>query len=398
MTSKKISELPEAALPLVGTEAVPVVQDGITKQTAVTNLAGDAAILTWMAPYRVTPEGDPKANLAAINQAILEATGKSRPSMVMLPRGRIPVDGPVILRRGVRVHGASAGDLPAGTELFLVDGANTNLVQNDEWPSGDQFWQWGEIANLRLNGNSPGNPEGGSGVAVRQMGEAAEIRNVVAKNCTRFGFEFSGRHAPLMVRSCAAHGNLKGGVRLAAEGAMVLTGISGEGNGTFLVIDGGGAPSITIIGLSAQGHDVLIRLKEGSGQLSILGGCVVAQDGGMEVIRISGGAPRVYCLGLRHTGYPRLLRDEVTGFQLPSDGEASGVVFYNAEVRAAGGPGAGWRLNTGGQTGAAEPRIASGAGAPADELALPNGSLYLRTDGERGSTLYLREGGTWVPR
>ena len=72
-------------------------------------------------------------------------------------------------------------------------------------------------------------------------------------------------------------------------------------------------------------------------------------------------------------------------------------VFAGVSV-APGGSAAGWRLNTGGQTGAAEPRIASGAGAPADELALPNGSLYLRTDGERGSTLYLREGGTWVPR
>lgn len=41
------------------------------------------------------------------------------------------------------------------------------------------------------------------------------------------------------------------------------------------------------------------------------------------------------------------------------------------------------------------PRIASGAGSP--PAVLPNGSIYLRTDGANAaSSLYMRIGGAWV--
>ena len=44
----------------------------------------------------------------------------------------------------------------------------------------------------------------------------------------------------------------------------------------------------------------------------------------------------------------------------------------------------------------ASARILSGAGPPS--AAAPDGSLYLRTDGGAGNTLYVREGGAWVPK
>lgn len=50
-----------------------------------------------------------------------------------------------------------------------------------------------------------------------------------------------------------------------------------------------------------------------------------------------------------------------------------------------------------GPSSATAPYIASGAGAPTDNSA-PNGSLYIRTDGGTGATLYLREAGAWVPK
>ena len=39
-------------------------------------------------------------------------------------------------------------------------------------------------------------------------------------------------------------------------------------------------------------------------------------------------------------------------------------------------------------------RVLSGAGVPVADA--PNGSLYLRSDGGPGKTLYVREAGTWV--
>lgn len=50
-----------------------------------------------------------------------------------------------------------------------------------------------------------------------------------------------------------------------------------------------------------------------------------------------------------------------------------------------------------GTSSATAPYIASGAGAPTDNSA-PNGSLYIRTDGGTGATLYLREAGAWVAK
>jgi hypothetical protein len=41
-------------------------------------------------------------------------------------------------------------------------------------------------------------------------------------------------------------------------------------------------------------------------------------------------------------------------------------------------------------------RILSGSGPPTE--AAPNGSIYLRTDGGPGTTLYVREAGAWVPK
>ncbi len=42
------------------------------------------------------------------------------------------------------------------------------------------------------------------------------------------------------------------------------------------------------------------------------------------------------------------------------------------------------------------PVVTQGAGVPT--AAQPAGSLYLRTDGGAGSTLYVREGAVWTPK
>ena len=48
--------------------------------------------------------------------------------------------------------------------------------------------------------------------------------------------------------------------------------------------------------------------------------------------------------------------------------------------------------------GDATPVIVAGAGSPSADLALPNGSLYLRSDGGEGSTFYVREEGRWTAK
>jgi len=96
MATRKLSELPEATHPFAGTESIPLVQEGETRQVALANLLGEAAIATWLAPYRVSSDARPSFNRDALNQAILDAVAQKRPPVVLLPPGRIPLDGPMI--------------------------------------------------------------------------------------------------------------------------------------------------------------------------------------------------------------------------------------------------------------------------------------------------------------
>jgi len=48
------------------------------------------------------------------------------------------------------------------------------------------------------------------------------------------------------------------------------------------------------------------------------------------------------------------------------------------------------------ELGSSGPTITTGTGAPSHSA--PNGSVYLRTDGGAGSTLYVRETGAWVAK
>jgi hypothetical protein len=398
MATRKLSELPEAIHPYLGTEAIPVVQDGETRQVALADMLGEAAILTWLAPYQVSSDASPADNRAALNQAVLDAVSQNRPPVLLLPPGRIPLDGPMVLRRGTRIYGASAADLPIGSELFLADGANSSLIQDEAWPDGERMWECAELAYLRVNGNRVGNPGGGSGIAIHSMGKAAEIRHVVVRNCARYGFEFTGPQDPLTLRNCTVEDNAAGGVRLGGDGPVMIQALTGRGLGRpLLVVETAGAPSILLVGPSASGYRPLIHILDGDPHLTILGGRVQAGAGGGEVVRIEKGGAHVQVIGLQHSGFERLVGDGDEGDGLMAD-TVGGVALYNSPMRSAERAGAGVVLGGGAAGQSAEPVIFAGAGAPPDELFLPTGSLYLRRDGAEGSTFYVREGGRWVPK
>lgn len=397
MTTRKLSELPDASHPFAGTEAIPLVQDGETRQIALANLLGEAAILTWLAPYRVSSQARPSENRAALNQAVLDAVGQQRPPMLLLPAGRIAVDGPVILRRGIRVSGASAADLPIGTELYLADGSNSSVIQNEAWPSGERSWDCAELAYLRVNGNRAANPEGGSGIAIHGIGKAAEIRNVVVRNCARFGLEFTGPQEPLTLRNCAVEDNALGGVRLGGNGPALIHGLAGRGPGPLVVVETGGSPSIVLLAVSAVGHRAMVHVLQGDPRLTIIGGQAVAAGPGGEVVRIEKGTALVQLIGLHHPGFERLVTDGNGGDGLVAAGGASGFGLYNSAVRAADGTGIAVSVGVP-PASRIEPVILAGSGPPQADLDLASGSLYLRRDGAEGSTFYVREGGRWVPK
>lgn len=395
MATRKLSELPEATHPFAGTESIPLVQEGETRQVALANLLGEAAIATWLAPYRVSSDARPSFNRDALNQAILDAVAQKRPPVVLLPPGRIPLDGPMILRRGIRVVGASAADLPIGTELFLVDGSNTVVVQNEGWPTGERSWECAELACLRVNGNRAANPDGGSGIAIRSMGTTSEIRQVVVRNCARYGFEFSGTQDPATLRSCTVEDNGAGGVRLGGEGVLLISALTGHGGGPLVVIEGGGSPSVTLLGVSASGHEPIVKIGEGQPQVTILGGRAEAPAAGGNVVRIEKGEAGVQILGLHHHSFGWLVSDGSRDNGLSAAGNLSGIALYNNPVRLADDTGTGFGLGTA-RNERREPLILVGEGSPPSKLEAPNGSLYLRSDGAAGSTLYVREAGRWT--
>jgi hypothetical protein len=398
-TTRKLSELPEASHPFSGTESIPLVQEGETRQVALANLLGESAIATWLAPYRVSSEADPSENRAAINQAILDAVEQTRPPVLLLPPGRIPLDGPIILRRGIRINGASSADLPIGTELFLADGVNGAVVQTEGWPTGERTWDCAELAYLRINGNRAGNPEGGPGIAIRHMGNSAEIRQVVVRNCNGFGMELSGIQEPASLRACTLEDNGAGGLKLAGEGLVVIHGLSARGAGPLVLVTGEGALSVVLTGAASSGHQPVVEIREGQPQVSLIAGRVTApSSGGGSVVEIAKGRPGVHFVGLHHAGFERLVRDGNGEAGLDAIGGASGIAVYNTTVRAAGGTGRVLGLGVSGGENRREPVIIAGIGMPADDLALPNGSLYLRGDGGEGSTFYVREEGRWTAK
>jgi hypothetical protein len=397
-TTRKLSELTECSHTFSGTEWIPLVQDGETRQVALANLLGESAIATWLAPYRVSSEADPSENRAAINQAILDAVAQTRPPVLLLPPGRIPLDGPIILRRGIRINGASSADLPIGTELFLADGVNGAVVQTEGWPTGERTWECAELAYLRINGNRAGNPEGGPGIAIRNMGNSAEIRQVVVRNCNGFGMELSGIQEPASLRACTLEDNGAGGLKLAGEGVVVIYGLSARGAGPLALVDGGGALSVVLTGATSSGHQPVVEIREGQPQVSLIGGRVTAPSSGGSVVEIAKGRPGVHLVGLHHAGFERLVRDGKGEAGLDAIGGVSGIAVYNASVRAAGDTGTVLGLGGAGGENRREPVIIAGAGMPAEDLALPNGSLYLRSDGGEGSTFYVREDGRWTAK
>ncbi|MCU0609011.1 MAG: hypothetical protein MUF22_04500 [Chitinispirillaceae bacterium] len=89
--------------------------------------------------------------------------------------------------------------------------------------------------------------------------------------------------------------------------------------------------------------------------------------------------------------------------QLSSDGVAvshlaDSVIVQNGTSIGVGTASAGTKLHVNGAItvgGAGAPQIVSGSGAPS--ASLPNGSLYLRTDGT-GPNLYVRQNGAWVSK
>ena len=395
--TRKLSELPEASHPFIGTESIPLVQDGETRQVALANLLGETATATWLAPYRVSSDSDASENRAALNQAILDAVAQNRPPVLLLPPGRIPLDGPIILRRGIRINGASSADLPIGTELFLADGVNSAVVQTEGWPTGERPWECAELAYLRINGNRAGNSEGGPGLAIRNMGNAADIRQVVVRNCNGFGIELSGMQEPASLRACTLEDNGEGGIKVAGEGIVAIHALSARGGGPLVLIDGGGSLSLVLTGVIAIGHQPVIEIREGQPQVTLLGSRVVAPNGGGSVIEIAKGHAGVHMAGLHHAGFERLVRDGNGEGGMAALGNVSGISVYNAMVRAVGDTGEGLGMGMSGQDGR-EPVIVAGSGAPPDDLALPNASVYLRSDGGGGSTFYVREDGRWTAK
>lgn len=126
MADLKISQLPLATTPLAGTEVLPIVQSGTTKQATITNVLAGAASLgantftaaqDWATGTAITSAATVNLNTATGNR--VHITGTTTITAVTLSRGPRTVifDGVLTL-----THNATTNNLPGGANITTAAG------------------------------------------------------------------------------------------------------------------------------------------------------------------------------------------------------------------------------------------------------------------------------------
>jgi len=126
MADLKISQLPAATTPLTGTEVLPIVQSGTTKQATVANVLASAAVLgantftaaqEWATGTAITSATTINLNTATGNR--VHITGTTAITTVTLTRGprTLIFDGVLTL-----THNATTNNLPGAANITTAAG------------------------------------------------------------------------------------------------------------------------------------------------------------------------------------------------------------------------------------------------------------------------------------
>lgn len=420
----KVSELGDASLPLTGSELVHLVQGGVSKKGTTADIAALAdaggssdvrdGIRTWLAPYNVSKDASAATNIAGINQAILDARSHARGAPVLLPQGILNINAPIVVYPGTRLKGQAPADnangtaTSSGTKLFLASGSNCNVIQDSGWAGSTGSWAQGEISDLFIDANQANNAAGLSGIAIYAMGEASVIQRCHVQNAKRYGFEIKAGSSPATLRLCSANSNVLGGLYHEGNGALLIDSLAGELNdAAFVHLKGGLNASVILLNCRhsdpADGQVAVLDLEDFQGSVQVLGGRFLTnseEEGGTNVndafVKIRGSStPAVLRIkGVVENEHTNTVDDQVNGRQYPrrSTGAVDNVGDFELGQEHNVVSGVLTVLPLAGGTALGNgPKILSGSGVPS--IAVPNGSLWLRTD---TGHLYARINSAWA--
>ena len=232
-----------------------------------------------------------------------------------------------------------------GTSVSAGAGLNTDLIVSSTLGTGTganaQWWHWGSIENLSING---ANQTSGRCLVVENMGETAQVENILARSCYGNNIEIIGSSATQSsIRNITTmRSQTASGMRFTnLAGVGKVDGLSGDCNPTALVsVQENAAGSLTILGLKAEGeasictgtvHDPVVLLDGMAGfndHVRIIGGYAFGSSQVNFAKFINAGNAILETEGLYITGYTNMLSDTVRSVTVPLSSGTSKQPFY----------------------------------------------------------------------
>ncbi len=276
-------------------------------------------------------------------------------SAVTRNNGNNNVTAAIVVEQGAHLAGGGTSS-NHGTTITVGNGFANDIIATTSVGTGTgagvQWWHWGSIENLNVNG---ANQTAGECVHVENMGETSKVHDLLVKNCFGNNIEFVGAAATQsdIANLSTSRSRNGSGVRFTnLAGVGKINGLSGDCNaGSLLSVQENAAGTLTITGLKSEAESTICA--NGSSQdpailldtlaglnthVHVIGGYAfgTSQNALVKVVGSGGGIFEME--GFYVTGYTNLINDTTRSVVVPSTSsnskqpffyEPNGIVFAN---------------------------------------------------------------------
>lgn len=366
--------------------------------------------------------GDGSTDDTAAILAAVTAANAANNATVYFPAGRYAVSASIPVHQCVTYLGEGVawpgGGFP-GTEILVIAGNDIDVFASDNLPSGGAY-----IHHTRIEGmciTAAAGQTSGSGIHVRNTGETFAIRDVRCDSFPDAGIRINGQNAPNQLQDLSLNGCTHGIWYDSPFTSSLVSGLSGNDNDHLIYIsnydniptDSGFDFQLTLIGAKSEcgptspvtvHNPVILCQNLNRGSIVVVGGnfsdwsSSKETDPAKAVIKLTSTAvPETS--DVRATGgvvfiqpsivnYPVILQDDILSKTI---NHLTGSV--NSENSSNTWPRIGSLVYNSPNFLGVTAQYA-GAGSPEGVITAGPGSLYHRSDGAEGTTLYVKGSGT----
>jgi len=331
MANVKISQLPDATVPLSGNEVAPIVQSGITSKVPSSSL-----LTPYVFPFYGT--GDIGNSLNTFMDSVANGNGGT----VLLPQGSFTTSVPIVVPLGVKLQGAgkrsttlqATAGFPAATPVVKL-GRVTDTTVFDA-----------QLLDLQLDCNHVANSIGVQGT---NLNEGCGCFRAIVKNFRDIGINyiigehFSNEDLEVLNNSSSnnycikVHGDpvaaYPGNVSLGVQFSRVTT--FGRAGST---IAGWWLKNVQFVGtgIHCEGATDGV-LVDGDHVEGVING-IEAVSGTTTVVHFNGGSSPLVVIGLSGSFATNLLRDDLTNTTITDVGDAPVLPIWTRRMRASSPP------------------------------------------------------------